>query len=337
MNETDERANISISRVCSKMQRYRFRCSAEEPTCLSVTALGNLQNDCTNKFDELWFGTSTQINNINCNKLWQDQCEILRQYIENSWILNSTNQVVKELRIPFRHHCDTFWNLDSKEDENINECRVWWTCANEQWKCATGQCIDGSWVLDGEWDCFDASEEGELSSQFILDRNLQVVPFPTLDNRSIKLNRSIPFSSFCNLTIEFPCLPVNFVNLPKNLTYDRPCINRQRIGDGHIDCYGAIDERNMIPHCSQPTMLGYHFKCTSTDDCIPYWNHCRESEGKQFSQPITYLLLFWRLLPYPVLLGIVTNQRKDLKMRDFHTVCHLMLDNSISFFRRSMY
>ncbi len=232
VDKMDEIGDSSITAICSKMQRYRFRCSADEPTCLSVTTLGNLQNDCKNNFDEFWLGTSTQLADINCNKMWKDQCEILRQYIENSWMLNSTNQVAKQLRIPFRHYCDTFWNLASEEDENVIECREWWICPDEQWRCDTGQCIDGKWVLDGEWDCFDASDEDNLIDRFILHRNLQVVSFSTLRNRSIKLNRSTPFSSICNLMTEFPCLSVNVSNLPDNSSYNRPCINKDRIGAG---------------------------------------------------------------------------------------------------------
>jgi hypothetical protein len=275
VNKTDEIANISTSTICSNMQRYRFYCSADEPTCLSVTALGNLQSDCKNNYDELWFGTSTKLVNINCNKLWKDQCEILQQYIERSWTFNNVSEVSKQLQLPFRHYCDTVWNLASKEDENLNECQESWICPDEQWRCGTGQCIDEKWVLDGEWDCFDASDEDNIFSQLITDRNLQVVPLSTLINRSIELSESKPFSKICNLTTELPCFPLNFSNPLDDLKHNRrPCINLSRIGDGHIDCYGAIDERNTIPHCSQPTMLGYNFKCNSSEQCIPYWDHC---------------------------------------------------------------
>lgn len=270
----DEIDDNSISTTCSHLQRYRFRCSANEPTCLNIAALGNLQNDCKNTFDEHWLGTSTQLVDINCNKLWKDQCEILRKYIENSWISNSTHQVTEQFRIPFRHYCDTFWNLVWKEDENITECRNSWICPEDQWQCDTGQCIDEKWVLDGEWDCFDASDEVNLSDQLISDRNLQIVSSSTLRNRFNRLNRSIPFSSLCNLATEFPCLPINFSNPLNNLRNNRSCISRHSIGDGHIDCYGAIDERNTITHCNQPGMLGYNYKCMSTNECIPYWNHC---------------------------------------------------------------
>ncbi|CAF4558659.1 unnamed protein product, partial [Rotaria magnacalcarata] len=37
------------------------------------------------------------------------------------------------------------------------------------------------------------------------------------------------------------------------------------------------DERNTVTHCDQLTMLGYNFKCQSSDQCIPYWDHCSGS------------------------------------------------------------
>ena len=269
----DERANVSISIICSKMQRYRFRCSEDQPTCLSVTALGNLHNNCSNHFDELWLGTSTKVADIKCNDVWNDQCDTLREYVANSWVLQNPSEVIEQFRIPFRHYCDTVWNLASKEDENANECREWWTCPDEQWQCDTGQCIEESWVLDGEWDCADASDEENLDEQRVSDRNLQVVPLHILKDRLINKSDTKPFSTICNLTIEYPCFPVNVTNILTNSSGERPCISKHRIGDGHIDCYGAIDERNTIKHCDYPTMLGYNYKCGSVERCIPYWKY----------------------------------------------------------------
>ena len=83
-DSSDEKENLSVSTICSNMKQYRFRCSVDEPTCLSVIALGNSQNDCKNKLDELWLGTSTKLSDMACNKQSKDQCRILQQYIENS-------------------------------------------------------------------------------------------------------------------------------------------------------------------------------------------------------------------------------------------------------------
>ena len=179
-------------------------------------------------------------------------------------MLNTTNQTAQQLRIPFRHYCDTFKNLIMTEDENITECKNWWTCPKEQWQCNNRQCIEGSWVLDGEWDCFDASEENTPYNQTIPDRNLEVVSYSTLKSKFISLIRTSPFSEICDLHVDFHCFSFNLSDSLDKLTHNPPCMNRDRIGDDHIDCYGAIDERNKITHCNQPAMLGYNFKCKSS-------------------------------------------------------------------------
>ncbi|CAF1582207.1 unnamed protein product [Adineta ricciae] len=275
-DQMDEIEDISTFNICSSQhRRYRFRCFNNESTCLSIITLGNNRIDCKNKFDELWFGTNIKLANINCNKIWKYECESLRQYVEQSWLLSTTSEHIQHFRIPFRQYCDTFWNLALKEDENIDECKKWWVCTDQQWQCHTGQCIDPLWVLDGQWDCPDASDEDNLlfySSNS--KRNLQLVNESELNKRFKKHNKSLPFSTICNLTTHFPCYSVNISDPLDNLIYNRLCIRRDQIGDGHIDCYGAIDERNTIAHCEQTTMLGYNFKCSSNDQCIPYWDHC---------------------------------------------------------------
>ncbi|UJR07875.1 hypothetical protein I4U23_012157 [Adineta vaga] len=258
LDNMDEMTNISVSEICSHLERYRFRCSVNEPTCLTVNTLGNHHQDCTNKFDELWFGTKTKINEIRCNAVSKDQCQMLRQYIEKSWTTDHINEVTGQYQIPFHYYCDTFWDLGTKDDENLIECKHRWICSNNQWQCNTGQCIDEKWVLDGEWDCSDGSDE-ELVE---------------LMNRFTTLNTTIPFSKICNLKTEFPCLVVNISESVTNFTRHHLCISRQQIGDDRIDCYGGIDERNRMTHCDQSTMLGYDFKCNSNVQCIPYRDHC---------------------------------------------------------------
>ncbi|CAF3933078.1 unnamed protein product [Adineta steineri] len=277
-DKTDETANLSISTVCSNMERYRFHCYTNEPTCLSVFAFGNYENNCQNKFDELWFGTNAKLVDINCNKQRTDQCDLLRRYIKNSWVSNSTSELSRKLEIPFRSYCDTFWNLAAKEDENITDCTDSWICPEEQWQCDTGQCIDISWILDGEWDCADASDEYKLFDRVISGRNLKLIESVELINRSTKIeHQRLAFSTICNLTIEFPCLNVNFSGSFHNLTHTQLCNSQDRIGDGNIDCYGAIDERNVIEHLSEQTMLGYNFQCESYKQYIPYRDHCLQA------------------------------------------------------------
>ena len=268
-NGADEFGNASTLSYCTEVQQHRFRCSTDENKYLSIIRLGDNKNNCENKYDEIWFGANVRLSNIRCNDNGKDQCTLLRQYIEDSWMLNATNQMAEQSRISFRYYCDTFWSLVQHEDENIEQCRQWWRCSEEQWQCDTGQCIDSKWVLDGEWDCEDASDEVAPFHRYFSSRNLEIISQSTLEERYRNLSKSLPLSTMCNETTEFHCLPAN---LSHHII--RPCINRDHISDGHIDCYGAIDERHTITHCTQPTMLGDNFRCLSSNRCIQYRHFC---------------------------------------------------------------
>ncbi|UJR17797.1 hypothetical protein I4U23_004696 [Adineta vaga] len=164
----------------------------------------------------------------------------------------------------------------SKEDENITMCQSAWICRQEQWQCFTGQCIDIDWVLDGEWDCSDASDEENMFPihlNIFHDDYLQRESFGFKEKFRTRYTRQ-PFGNICNLTIEYPCLPINISEYSNNV---RPCIELKSIGNGHIDCIGGYDERNVIEHCVRSgTALGYDFKCVSSNTCIPYANICKD-------------------------------------------------------------
>ncbi|CAF1121422.1 unnamed protein product [Rotaria sordida] len=164
----ENQSEINISETCQNIQRHRFRCSPEESSCLHVNNLGDFDSNCNNSYDESWMGTDIILSKVDCNSQLKDGCEFIRQYINISWNSNTNNNnnnnynstlQLSSTRIPFRAYCDTFWDLYSKNDENVTRCRTWWICLEEQWQCRTGQCIDKKWVLDGEWDCADASDE----------------------------------------------------------------------------------------------------------------------------------------------------------------------------------
>ena len=253
---------VEIERSCSRVRRHRFRCSIDQPTCLSVTTLGDQKNDCENRFDELWFGNGRKLIDMRCNDQSTDECSLLRQYLEQSWTSTNRNGTRAERRIAFRFYCDTFWNLDSGEDEDLEECRRWWTCPDDQWRCQNGQCIDKRWKDDGEWDCADASDEHLLLSDKV-DYIFQRVS----SDGSVHHSYSLP--TVCNQSRPFLCPS------PRASRFRFSCISLDQIGDQHIDCAGAMDEPNTLTHCSQSSaMLGLNFRCLSTNTCIPYWQHC---------------------------------------------------------------
>ncbi|CAF1532139.1 unnamed protein product [Didymodactylos carnosus] len=108
-----------------------------------------------------------------------------------------------------------------------------------------------------------------------------------------------PFLENCNSSTEYGCLLADvdhvIVTSQETITFNqtvisletltfnktvtviwvakpRPCIRLEQIGDGHIDCYGGLDERNRIG-CSSKGMLGFDFKCN--DECIAYKQQCQ--------------------------------------------------------------
>ncbi|CAF1972195.1 unnamed protein product [Rotaria magnacalcarata] len=262
LNEMDELVSINTSKTCSNVQHYRFRCSINQPTCLSVKALGNGKNDCENRFDEFWLSTDRKLSEMKCNQEKKEECSILREYIKQSWISMNKNETQTEFRIPFRSYCDTFSNLISKEDENVNECQKWWICNDDQYQCQTGQCIEKNWLSDGEWDCVNAEDEYNLFYQ-----RIKLLEDNSYNSSSIVQSRF----GICNLKQPFFCFSFDTLHKPYS------CLNLSQIANNEIDCLGAIDERNTLKHCDHSSTLGYNFKCSSSNICIPYFIHCKSS------------------------------------------------------------
>ncbi|CAF4323194.1 unnamed protein product, partial [Rotaria sordida] len=133
----ENQSEINISETCQNIQRHRFRCSPEESSCLHVNNLGDFDSNCNNSYDESWMGTDIILSKVDCNSQLKDGCEFIRQYINISWNSNTNNNnnnnynstlQLSSTRIPFRAYCDTFWDLYSKNDENVTRCRTWWIC-----------------------------------------------------------------------------------------------------------------------------------------------------------------------------------------------------------------
>jgi hypothetical protein len=265
LNKRDEvdQTSVEIEKSCASVRRHRFHCSAEQSTCLSVMKMGDSYRDCQNNFDERWYGDGHELSKVNCNDRTIDECSLLRQYIDRSWTSISMNQsdMSSEDRISFRSYCDTFWDLHSKEDENLSECRLSWVCSEGQWQCKTGQCIEQNWIYDMEWDCADASDAHYWLNAITQSALIQA------SNHNFH-NRPYFIPSTCNHSDPFLCLS------PEATRQGFSCFNLSQIGDGRIDCAGAIDERNTLRHCSQSSMLGPSFRCASINTCIPYHLHC---------------------------------------------------------------
>lgn len=254
--------------ICRLSERGRRivsrRVSGELRTRSSPSSsLGNGRANCDNNFDEDWRGTRRKLSAVQCHPTGKTDCSALRTYVEQSWSTETKETSDVAAAIPFRSYCDTFWDLSSREDENIDECQRTWVCADDQWQCRqTKQCIEKSWLDDSEWDCADASDEAD---QFVQ----KLIELARSGSESFYADPLRLIYGRCNVTHPVVCLSSTRDN-------EYICIGREQIGDRRIDCAGGIDERHTLEHCQQPkSMLGHHFRCLSTNTCIPFWLHCQ--------------------------------------------------------------
>ena len=259
---------------------FRFSCSREQPSSLPVSALGNLELNCKNKFDEFWMGTGISLAKLQCRQQSIGDCQFLRHYIQTASMFDHSadERVVSTLTIPFRSFCDTFWDYSSKADEDRELCARYWMCLPNQWRCRSGQCINVEWLLDRQWDCSDASDEHAL---FVFDHHLQ--PHNRLLNQPYELESifdrlydNIPLVSLCDSRKEFACYRLNSsVSFEQNESMHY-CLPSEKLGDGHVDCLGGVDEQNTLNDCQSVTMLGENFRCLSSEVCIPYRSLCQK-------------------------------------------------------------
>ena len=161
--EDEGRGHEIVSRSCSRIQQHRFRCSVSQASCLPASALSDLLEQCTDTRHELSKSIQMGVSRARCNSQLKADCPLLRQLVEASWnhsLHNFTSlQRTNLKRLPFRSYCDTFYDSGLAQDENITLCQSSWVCLPGEWQCYTGHCIDMEWVLDGEWDCVDGSDE----------------------------------------------------------------------------------------------------------------------------------------------------------------------------------
>jgi len=182
----------------------------------------------------------------------------------------------------FREYCDTVWQLPGGFDESLcNE----WKCPKDQYQCLSGHCVILDYAFDVygmQWNCPDASDSiGVLGITQLSEHNAKLISQSDLQKKKTELtydngNRYIvPFTALCNASKEYGCILAN-VNDSLNFIINRPCINVTQIDDGIIDCYGGLDERNLLT-CGNNVdeQRGFDFHC-SDQECIPYHRHCEQ-------------------------------------------------------------
>ena len=257
---------------------HRLKCSnGNSFKYISTTRIGDYHPDCEQFDDERIVQLKWNLFDHKCTKDNLKECDIIKSYILSNTSLRITNETI----IPFRRYCDSTFHLSKGFDElNCKE----WKCPRTHYQCLSGHCIPIE-IFNSEhleWNCPDASDSNaffrltnlsEHNSQIVQQRNIEE-KISLLSNGDIRTFHQ-PFLNICNYTKEYGCLLAN-VDQPFNFNVNRPCINLAQIGDGIIDCYGGLDERNLLT-CgkNEYEQRGFDFHC-SNEECIPYHRLCKD-------------------------------------------------------------
>ena len=150
--------NYHINNSCPQIQRHRLQCSSSELSCLLAGALGNLDNDCSNKRDEIDYESRKLLfQNIRCQGHDDPECVYLQNYIRMSSYKDVEDTVFSNRFLPSDHstsaiqfpsYCNSFFDLEAGFDELPELCREW-SCTLDEYQCLSGQCIWLDWICDG--------------------------------------------------------------------------------------------------------------------------------------------------------------------------------------------
>ncbi|CAF4935428.1 unnamed protein product [Rotaria socialis] len=267
----------------SSIQKHRFRCSETEQTSFTVMSIGDNRVNCKkSNHDEYSEKYNVELNHIKCVSRDSADCIFFRQYIAESSIEDTDNTEKVDNSMKFWNSCDSYWEKSYGADET--DCHQW-KCPShytfkEFYQCRSGQCISENRLCDGVWDCSDGTDEEGiqlLTEHTVGEHNLKLFQLLKTNltqqkNRCLKENSVRSFAQLCDITTEYPCLLAN-VDDPLSFRLNRPCINLRQLGDGRVDCYGGLDERNIL-NCTSHKQLGFGFKCNSNDSCIQRKQQC---------------------------------------------------------------
>ncbi|KAK6050821.1 Low-density lipoprotein receptor domain class A [Cooperia oncophora] len=127
---------------------------------------------------------STTISACNCNRLLCDMHLSVKGPCARCIRVKETNTRCPEYRwkklcgLPSSIKCASTpncvlptWIMDGKDDcGDGSDEEIPMSCERGQFRCISGECIDGELVMDGKNDCFDNSDEGKDEVTYFVTR-----------------------------------------------------------------------------------------------------------------------------------------------------------------------
>ena len=275
-----DREDEDSNQECYIKTKHRLNCSSGSPLCLLVPHVGDYTPQCIGGVDEFILQLQWNLLDHKCRAPNSIECSIVKAHIQSSSsVLTTENDKV----LIFRQYCDTLWQLPRGFDESL--CKEW-KCPRDEYQCLSGHCILKKEMFKlgarHDWQCPDATDSiGFFGIPHLSKHNAELIDHSDLKNIEASLTKYltdsdfVAFTRFCDYRKEYGCILGN-VSDPLNFTINRPCINLTQIGDGIIDCYGGLDERNLLT-CGNHLFeqRGFDFHC-SDQECIPYHRLCEQ-------------------------------------------------------------
>jgi hypothetical protein len=155
-NELDE---TTIAFPVKHFKNHCLHCITDkkQAICLPIDKINSAESICAQGEDTYIAGTNVAIKDLKCTNYDASECHIIRDYISQS-LLSKDNIAVTTSSgnpfkvLPFGQYCDTYIDTETGIDEAVDHCLNKWTCARNEYRCKTGQCIPFDWLCDGKND-----------------------------------------------------------------------------------------------------------------------------------------------------------------------------------------